>query len=57
MPWHLASLPLPAGLHATLAGGNLDAREVEKAKAGQQADFPDVRGQSGEALSFSSLSP
>ncbi len=24
-------------------GGNLDAKEVEKAKAGQQADFPDVR--------------
>lgn len=28
-------------LHATLEGGNLDPREVEKAKAGQKTDFPD----------------
>ena len=27
-------------LHATLEGGNLDPREVEKAKAGQKADYP-----------------
>jgi valyl-tRNA synthetase len=27
-------------LHATLEGGNLDPREVEKAKAGQTADYP-----------------
>jgi valyl-tRNA synthetase len=30
-----------AGLHETLQGGNLDPREVETAKAGQKADFPD----------------
>lgn len=28
------------GLHATLEGGNLDAKEVAKAKEGQKADFP-----------------
>ena len=27
-------------LHASLEGGNLDAREVEKAKAGQTTDYP-----------------
>ena len=27
-------------LHATLEGGTLDPREVEKAKAGQKADYP-----------------
>jgi valyl-tRNA synthetase len=27
-------------LHATLDGGNLDPREVEKAKAGQTTDYP-----------------
>ena len=27
-------------LHATLEGGNLDPREVEKAKAGQKSDYP-----------------
>jgi valyl-tRNA synthetase len=30
-----------AGLHATLEAGNLDPREVQKAKAGQQAEFPE----------------
>lgn len=29
------------GLHATLQGGNLDAKEVAKAKEGQKADFPE----------------
>lgn len=29
------------GLHATLEGGNLDAKEVAKAKQGQKADFPE----------------
>ena len=28
-------------LHNTLLGGNLDPKEVEKAKAGQKADFPE----------------
>ena len=27
-------------LHKTLEGGNLDPREVEKAKAGQKSDYP-----------------
>lgn len=30
-----------AALNATLEGGNLESREVEKAKAGQKADFPE----------------
>lgn len=29
------------GLHATLEGGNIDPREVEKAKQGQRVDFPE----------------
>ena len=33
-------------LHATLEGGNLDPREVEKAKAGQKADYPQGEGNS-----------
>lgn len=41
------------GLHDTLAGGNLDAKEVERAKAGQKADFPDGMEQCGtDALRF-----
>ena len=41
------------GLHGTLLGGNLDAKEVEKAKAGQTADFPDGIEECGtDALRF-----
>lgn len=41
------------GLHETLMGGNLDAKEVEKAKAGQQTDFPDGIEECGtDALRF-----
>lgn len=41
------------GLHQTLMGGNLDAKEVEKAKAGQKADFPDGIEECGtDALRF-----
>jgi hypothetical protein len=41
------------GLHDTLAGGNLDAKEVARAKAGQKADFPDGIEQCGtDALRF-----
>ncbi len=41
------------GLHATLLGGNLDAKEVEKAKAGQAADFPEGIEECGtDALRF-----
>ena len=29
------------GLHKTLMGGNIDAKEVEKAKQGQKTDYPD----------------
>jgi valyl-tRNA synthetase len=29
------------GLHQTLAAGNLDPREIERAKAGQKADYPE----------------
>jgi len=28
-------------LHETLLGGNIDAKEIEKAKSGQKTDFPD----------------
>ncbi|KAK9820072.1 hypothetical protein WJX72_005790 [[Myrmecia] bisecta] len=45
------------GLHATLLGGNLDPREVEKAKAGQKADFPDGIEECGtDALRFALMS-
>ena len=41
------------GLHETLAGGNLDEKEVARAKAGQKADFPDGIEQCGtDALRF-----
>ncbi len=41
------------GLHNTLLGGNLDAKEVERAKAGQKADFPDGIEECGtDALRF-----
>jgi valyl-tRNA synthetase len=40
-------------LGATLEGGNLDAKEVAKAKAGQAADFPDGIEECGtDALRF-----
>lgn len=40
-------------LHATLMDGNLDAKEIEKAKAGQKADFPQGIPQCGtDALRF-----
>jgi valyl-tRNA synthetase len=40
-------------LHKRLEQGNLDAREVEKAKAGQKADFPDGIAECGaDALRF-----
>ncbi|KAK9877874.1 hypothetical protein WA026_020100 [Henosepilachna vigintioctopunctata] len=41
------------GLHLQLADGNLDAREVEKAKIGQKQDFPDGIPECGtDALRF-----
>ncbi|KAJ8659411.1 hypothetical protein O0I10_004773 [Lichtheimia ornata] len=41
------------GLHAKLYEGNLDPREIEKAKAGQKADFPKGIPQCGtDALRF-----
>ena len=40
-PLHVIDGITLAALHATLEGGNLDAKEVAKAKAGQAADFPD----------------
>lgn len=41
------------GLNATLVGGNLDAKEIEKAKAGQKADFPEGIEECGtDALRF-----
>lgn len=40
-------------LHQTLMGGNLDAKEVEKAKAGQKQDFPEGIEECGtDALRF-----
>ena len=51
-----AILPIPSsleGLHKTLLGGNLDAKEVEKAKQGQKADYPDGIEECGtDALRF-----
>jgi len=41
------------GLHATLAAGNLDAKEVARAKAGQATDFPEGIEECGtDALRF-----
>ena len=41
------------GLHETLMGGNLAEKEVEKAKAGQKADFPEGIEECGtDALRF-----
>ena len=41
------------GLHETLLGGNLAEKEVEKAKSGQKADFPDGIEECGtDALRF-----
>ena len=43
----------PQALHRQLEGGNLDPREVEKAKAGQSTDFPDGIEECGtDALRF-----
>jgi valyl-tRNA synthetase len=40
-------------LHAKLHEGNLDVREIEKAKAGQKADFPNGIPECGtDALRF-----
>ena len=40
-------------LHASLLTGNLDAKEVEKAKAGQSADYPAGIAECGtDALRF-----
>ena len=40
-------------MHKTLLGGNVDAKEVEKAKQGQKADFPDGIEECGtDALRF-----
>ncbi|KAJ3222101.1 hypothetical protein HK099_002716, partial [Clydaea vesicula] len=44
------------GLHKTLEGGNLDPREVVKAKEGQKKDFPNGISQCGaDALRFTLL--
>lgn len=44
-------------LHETLMGGNLDPREIEKAKAGQKIDFPDGIEECGaDALRFALVS-
>ena len=41
------------GLHSTLLGGNLDSKEVERAKDGQKADFPEGIEECGtDALRF-----
>lgn len=41
------------GLHATLLGGNLDPKEVERAQAGQKTDFPEGIDECGaDALRF-----
>lgn len=41
------------GLHQTLMGGNLDVKEIEKAKQGQKADYPDGIEECGtDALRF-----
>jgi valyl-tRNA synthetase len=40
-------------LHNTLLGGNLDAKEVDKAKKGQKEDFPEGIEECGtDALRF-----
>lgn len=45
------------GLHQTLLGGNLDEKEIERAKAGQKADFPDGIEECGaDALRFALVS-
>ena len=41
------------GLHSTLLGGNIEAKEVEKAKSGQTVDYPDGIEECGtDALRF-----
>ena len=40
-PLHVIDGISLADLHATLEGGNLDAKEVAKAKEGQKVDFPE----------------
>eukprot|EP00192_Tetraselmis_astigmatica_P024574 CAMPEP_0117679300 /NCGR_PEP_ID=MMETSP0804-20121206/17744_1 /TAXON_ID=1074897 /ORGANISM="Tetraselmis astigmatica, Strain CCMP880" /LENGTH=940 /DNA_ID=CAMNT_0005488719 /DNA_START=78 /DNA_END=2900 /DNA_ORIENTATION=- len=41
------------GLHTTLEGGNLDKKEIQKAREGQKADFPDGIEECGtDALRF-----
>jgi len=48
----IEGISLPA-LHATLESGNLEASEVQKAKAGQTTDFPDGIAECGtDALRF-----
>ena len=45
------------GLHETLLGGNLDAKEVKKAQAGQKADYPNGIEECGtDALRFALVS-
>lgn len=45
------------GLHDTLKGSNLDAREIERAQKGQQADFPNGIEECGtDALRFALVS-
>lgn len=44
-------------LHKTLLEGNLDVKEIEKAKAGQKTDFPDGIAECGtDALRFALMS-
>ncbi|KIY92271.1 valyl-tRNA synthetase [Monoraphidium neglectum] len=52
-PLHVIEGITLEGLHQTLAEGNLDPKEVIKAKAGQKADFPDGIEECGtDALRF-----
>mmetsp|Transcript_14060 Transcript_14060/g.31147 ORF Transcript_14060/g.31147 Transcript_14060/m.31147 type:complete len:1038 (+) Transcript_14060:105-3218(+) len=55
-PLHVVNGISLDGLHDTLKGGNLPAREVEKAMKGQKADYPDGIPQCGsDALRFGLL--
>lgn len=52
-PLHVIEGISLAGLHATLDGGNLDAKEVAKARQGQAEDFPEGIEECGtDALRF-----
>ena len=45
------------GLHGTLEGSNLDAREIKRAQEGQKADFPNGIEECGtDALRFALVS-